>query len=114
VAETLREELEELIVHELTDPRIRVTAVAEVLMSTDARRARVRLMLEGGAREQAETLAALEHAKGYIRREIASRIDLFRTPDLQFESALPADMGDRMASLLKRVRRGRPRPESEA
>jgi ribosome-binding factor A len=39
VAEALREELEELITGELTDPRIEVTSVIEVLVAPDARTA---------------------------------------------------------------------------
>ena len=71
VSEALREELEELIVYELADPRIQVEGVAEVLISGDAKRAHVRLLLLGDAAAQAETIEALEHACSYIRRQIA-------------------------------------------
>ena len=111
VSEAIREELEELIAYELTDPRIQACGVAEVLISPDARSARARLVLTGEPAEQRNTLEALNHARGYIKRELAQRLDMFRMPELQFEAALPAEMGGRVASLLKRVKRGRPRPE---
>lgn len=111
VSEALREELEELIVYELTDPRIQVSGVAEVLMSPDARRAHVRLVLTGEAEDHAQTLEALENARGFLRRELSQRLDLFRLPDLHFEAAMPAALTPRAAHLLKRVRRGRPRDE---
>jgi ribosome-binding factor A len=114
VSQALREELEELIVYELTDPRIQVAGIAEVLMSPDARRARIRLILQGDEAAQKASLEALDHAKGYVRREIASRLDLFRVPDLEFEAAMSAGLSPRMPHLLRRVRRGRPRPDSEA
>jgi ribosome-binding factor A len=111
VAEALREELEELIIGELTDPRIEVSEVVEVLVSPDARRARVRLRLPGDAASQRDTLAALSGARGFLKRELAQRLDMFRLPELQFEAAIPAAMSPRVDSLLKRVRRGRPRTE---
>lgn len=110
VAETLREELEELITCELSDPRIDVTGVAEVLVAPDARVARVRLVLSGDPESQKHTLEALERARGFLKRELALRLDMFRLPELQFESAIPATMAPRLDSLLKRVKRGRPRP----
>jgi ribosome-binding factor A len=111
VSEAIREELEELIAYELSDPRIQASGVAEVLISPDARSARARLILTGDAAEQRDTLEALNHARGYIKRELAQRLDIFRMPELQFEAALPAEMGGRVPSLLKRVKRGRPRSE---
>ena len=111
VSEAIREEIEELIAYELTDPRIQASGVAEVLISPDARNARVRLILTGGTAEQRETIEALNHARGYIKRELAQRLDIFRMPELQFEAALSAELDGRVQSLLKRVKRGRPRPE---
>jgi ribosome-binding factor A len=114
VSETLREELEELIAYELSDPRIQVSGVAEVLISPDARTARARLILTGDASEQHATLEALNRARAYIRRQLAGRIDLFRLPELHFEAAIPAELAPRVSRLLKRVRRGRPRPDTAA
>ena len=111
ISETLREELEELICWELSDPRIECAGVAEVLISPDGRSSRARLILPGGSESQSATLAALEHAKGFIRRELAQRVDMFRLPDIRFEAAIGADLGPRVQHLLKRVRRGRPRGE---
>jgi len=110
VSGAIREELEELIAYELSDPRIQVSGVAEVLISPDARTARVRLILAGDAAEQKQSLQALNGARSYIRSELASRLDIFRLPELHFEAAIPAEMSARVTHLLKRVRRGRPRP----
>lgn len=112
LSEAIREEVEELIAYELDDPRIQTSGVAEVLISPDARKARVRLILTGEPAEQLETLEALNHARAYIRRELTQRLDVFRLPDLSFEAAIPAELGGRVSSLLKRVRRGRPRSEA--
>lgn len=112
VAETLREELEELIGYELTDPRVQANVgVSEVLLSPDGRRARVRLVLAGSPEEQSATLEAVEHARGFLRRELAQRIDIFRVPELRFEAAVSAGLGARLQHLMKRVKKGRPRTD---
>jgi ribosome-binding factor A len=111
LSEALRVELEELIGYELTDPRIDVAGVAEVLLTPDGKHARVRLNLNGDRAWQEQTLEALDHAKGYIRKELAHRLDVFRLPDIRFEAALSAELPERVEQILKRVRRGRPRDE---
>ena len=111
VAEHLREELEEMIGYELSDPRVGTATVAEVLVSPDFRHAHVRLVLQGAAREQADTLAAVNHAKQFLRHELTERLHLFRTPELHFEAALPGELGAKATQILKRIRRGRPKPE---
>jgi ribosome-binding factor A len=109
VAETMREELEELLTYELSDPRIDVSGVAEVLISPDAKNAHVRLLLQGDEVRQNETLAAINGARGHIKRLLASRLDLFRMPELHFEPAVSVGLADRFEHILKRVRKGRPR-----
>jgi ribosome-binding factor A len=111
VSESIREELDELIGYEMSDPRVGPVTVAEVLVSPDFRRAHVRLMLTGTAAEQNTTIEALNHAKQFLRRSLAERLQLFHTPDLHFEAALPADLGAKVPQILKRIRRGRPRTE---
>ena len=112
LSEALREELDELITYELSDPRIQTAGVAEVAVSPDARHARVRVLMSGDAASQKECLDALNGAKSYIRRELAQRIDLFRIPELHFEAAVSAELGGRLEQLLKRVRRGRPKEDT--
>ncbi|HYP09298.1 MAG TPA: 30S ribosome-binding factor RbfA [Bryobacteraceae bacterium] len=109
LSEALRSELEEILQYELTDPRIDVANVAEVLISPDGKHARVRLNLNGDRAWQEQTLEALDHAKTYIKRELTHRLDIFRLPEIRFEAALSADMPGRVDSILRRVRRGRPR-----
>ena len=111
VAESLREELEELIGYELSDPRVGSTTVAEVLVSPDFRHAHVRLLLIGTPEEQVATLAVLNHAKQFLRHQITERLQLFRTPELHFEAALPGALAAKATHILKRIRRGRPKPE---
>lgn len=111
VSESIREELEELIGFEMSDPRVSSSTVTEVLLSPDFRRAHVRLAIEGSAEVQNATIEALVHAKQFLRHQLTERLHLFRTPDLHFEADLPAALGAKRPQILKRIKRGRPRPE---
>lgn len=97
----------------MSDPRVGTVTVAEVHLSPDFRHAHVSLALEGSAAEQAATLDALNHAKQFLRHQLAERLQFFRTPDLHFEAALAADLGAKAPQILKRIKRGRPRDEKK-
>ena len=109
VTESIREELDELICYELTDPRIGGATVTEVHVSPDYRRAHVRLSLQGDPEQQQATLEGLEHAKTFLRNQLAERLQLFKTPELHFDADMSAQIGARAPQLLKRIRRGRPK-----
>jgi ribosome-binding factor A len=114
VSESIREELEEIISYELSDPRVGTATISEVHISPDFRRALISLVLTGTPAEQADTLDALNHAKQFLRHQLAERLQLFHTPDLRFEAALAADLSSKAAQILKRIRRGRPRDEKKS
>lgn len=97
----------------MSDPRVGDATVTEVLLSQDYRKAVVRLSLMGTAQEQADTVAALNHAKSFLKHELAERLQLFKTPDLHFEPALAADLAAKATKILKRIERGRPRTDPE-
>ena len=109
VAEALREELIELIGFQLEDPRLDGVQVVEVHLSPDMRVASVALDIPGDATRQKLALEAVQHAKSFIKRELSSRIELFRMPELRFESNLEPGMNSRMDYLMRKIRKGRPR-----
>jgi ribosome-binding factor A len=113
VSEALREEIGEMIAYELSDPRIGDAIVTEVLVSPDRKHAQVRLRMSDKADEQKETIHALEGARGFLRRQLAERLNMFRVPELHFEADVSSVVTGKMEHLLKRIRRGRPRDEEQ-
>ena len=107
VAEAVREELSEIIGFETDDPRLLTVDVTEVHVSPDGRHASIRVALRGDEREQRESLAALEHAQGYLRHELAARLSLRRVPELHFERDKNPDVDNRIEFLLKRAKKTR-------
>ncbi len=108
ISAALHEELAELIGFELHDPRIGSATVTEVQVSPDKKHAIVRVGISQDS-DAAQTLAALEHATTFLRRELALRLELFRVPELHFEADTSTALGGRMDHLLKRIHKGRPR-----
>ena len=109
LTESLRVELEEILNYELDNPHLTPLAVTEVLLTPDLKKAHVRLAVQGTAEEQAGCLEAIENSKGYIRHILAERLDIFRLPDLRFDSDLPLGLRSKADGLLRRIRKGRPR-----
>jgi ribosome-binding factor A len=110
VSESIREELEELIAYELSDPRIGRVAVSAAHVSPDYRHAHILLALGGTPQEQEASLAAIEHAKQFLKHQLADRLQLFKTPELHFEAALPTSLAAKAPQVLRRMRRGRAKP----
>jgi ribosome-binding factor A len=114
VSETLREELAELISYELDDPRVSSVDVTDVQVAPDMKRAIVRVAVAGGKQEQESAIEALVHARGFLRRQIAERLQLFRTPEFHFEPDAALGPRGRVEQLLKRIHKGRPKDETPA
>jgi ribosome-binding factor A len=108
----MREELSELIRFECSDPRLAGVEVTEVIVSPDMKRADILVSLPPGTAERKEALTALQHAKGFLRSQLAQRIELFQMPDLRFYSDREASGDAPIERLLRRARRGRARPAS--
>jgi ribosome-binding factor A len=114
VSEALREELIELVGYELQDPRLIGVTVTEAHLSPDGRHARVLVALRGPEPERRGALAALEHAKILLRRHLATRLRLFRAPELHFEEDASVGGENRIEQLLKRIHKTAARSRATA
>jgi ribosome-binding factor A len=109
IASAMRDELDEILNYELEDPRIGAIVIEEIILSPDGKKALARLTPEGDARAQNEALQAVNGAARHVRNLLAERLSIYRTPDVSFEAAVAPESAVKAASLMRRVRRGRPR-----
>ena len=107
VSEAVREELAEIIGFEMDDPRLATVNVTNAEVSPDMRVAHVKVAIEGGVEKKA--LEALDHAKGFLKHELAARLNLRRVPDLYFSADTHPDAESRIDFLLRRAKRSRAR-----
>src|SRR5271165_1323510 len=107
VSEAVKEELSELIGFEMDDPRLSAISVTAAEVSPDMRHAHVKVAIESGQEKKA--IAALEHAKNFLRHELAARLNLRRIPDLHFSADSHPDADNRVEFLLRRAKRNKAR-----
>jgi len=114
VAETLREEIGAMIEGELSDPRIGLCYVSEVVLNPGGKSARVYVALDSAtvdiARAEEETVAGLEAAKGYIRYELKERMGVRHVPDLAFFADRSGRFQARIEELMSRSRKRQKAP----
>ena len=114
VAEEIRVELSELFLRELRDPRVRLASVSRVEVSRDLGHARVWVSVLGDAKQQDEAMLGLVQAGGFLRSQLARRLNLRVTPVLKFELDLGAQRLQEMSALLAELRPAEAAPEEKA
>ena len=81
----VKRELSRIINMEIKDPRINpMTSVTEVIVTPDLKFCKAYISVLGDEEASKETLAGLNSACGYIRRELARSINLRNTPEITF------------------------------
>lgn len=81
----VQKELSRIISREIKDPRIHLmTSVTQVTVTPDLKECKAYISVLGDEQAQADTLAGLKSASGYIRRELARSINLRNTPEIMF------------------------------
>ncbi len=117
VAEALREEIGAMIEGELTDPRIAFCYVSEVVLNPGGKSARVYVAVDNSvadiAKAEAQTIAALESAKGHIRYELKERMGVRHVPDLSFLADRSGHFQARIEELLERAGKSSRRAEQQ-
>lgn len=101
VGDLLKEELSDLLLRNIKDPRVGFVTITEVRVSADLRHARVYFVTHDSGEEQRRTLEGLESARGYLRGELGRRLSLRYVPDLSFTVDETLDHSFRIREILK-------------
>ena len=105
-ADTLREEIAQIVGYELEDPRLTMVTVTDVRLSADKRAARVYVTVTGDEAEHKSALAALKRAAPYVRKQLGLSLNLPRTPEIHFVRDRIEEEGERVDQLLNEIERG--------
>jgi ribosome-binding factor A len=109
VGEEIAHEINAMLAGELKDPRLEgMVVVSEVRVQPDMKHARVFINFEGSGKEQTDAIKALEHASGFIRRELIERLQLRRLPELHFALDHSQEYTKRIDQLLKEMKKDKP------
>ncbi|MDY3919564.1 MAG: 30S ribosome-binding factor RbfA [Candidatus Limivivens sp.] len=100
----VQKELSNIIRSEIKDPRINpLTSVVAVEVAPDLKTCKAWISVLGDEQSQADTLAGLRSAEGYIRRELARTVNLRNTPQIRFVLDQSIEYGVHMSKLIDDV-----------
>ncbi|HLE72670.1 MAG TPA: 30S ribosome-binding factor RbfA [Anaerolineales bacterium] len=112
IAKGIQEILSELLLFEVTDPRLRGVFVTDVRVDRELAQAAIFVSALEGAQRAPEILAGLDHASGYLRTQLARRTQLRVFPRLRFEYDPTPESAERIEELIASLHKApEPKPE---
>lgn len=105
VNDLLQEELADLILREVKDPRVSagLLSITEVIVSPDLRHATVYVSHLGTEAERADALQGLAQAAHFLHHELLRRLKMRHVPELSFRFDPSIERGARLARLIDEV-----------
>lgn len=103
LAESLREEITEIVGFELVDPRLLSVTVTDVRVSENMRDAKVYVIVEGDENQIKEALKALQHAATFVRQQVTLNLGLRHAPILNFVRDTVEENAARVGELLQEI-----------
>lgn len=114
INEEIRKELSQILQQDLKDPRIDLmTSIVRTETTRDLKYCKVYVSVLGSEERKQEVKDALKSAGGFIRRELARRINLRVTPELQFVMDDSIEYSIYMSQMLKSVEIPAEEPETD-
>jgi ribosome-binding factor A len=105
IADRIRQDLSEMLIREISDPRLHQIFITDVEVDREMAFADIYVSAVEGAVRSREILAGLEHASGFLRRELASKIELRTFPRLRFHWDPTPENADHIEHLLAEIRK---------
>ena len=105
IADRIRQELSELLIREINDPRLKQIYVTDVKVDKELAYADVYVSAVEGVSRSNEVLEGLESASGFLRRTLASRVELRAFPRLRFHWDMTPENADRIEKRLAELRK---------
>lgn len=100
MGERIRTILSELLLREVSDPRLQNVTVTEVKLDPELVFADIYVNALGDEDRQGEVMQGLKSANGFLRREVGKRVRLRVTPELHFHWDYTLERGERMNQLI--------------
>ena len=106
INEEIRKEVSYILQNLLKDPRIdTLTSVVKVDTTKDLKYCKLFVSVLGDDEKRSQTKVALKSAAGFIRRELAARLNLRNTPEIRFIMDQSIEYGVHMSKLIDDVNR---------
>ena len=103
LAAQIQKEISAIVRSEMNDPRVAFVTVTQVAVSPDFKYAKVYLSVMGDKKKQKLAVMAFKHGRGFLQRELGSRLRLREVPELSFHADQAIDKAFKMNKLYKQV-----------
>ena len=103
IGDRIREELSEMLLMEVSDPRLQGISVTDVEVDRELAYASVYISALEGEQRWQEILDGLEHAQGFLRHELSQRIDLRSFPRLRFRWDPTLERAEKIERLIASI-----------
>jgi ribosome-binding factor A len=103
IEERLREELAKILLMESSDPRLKGLTITEVKVDRELAFAEIYVSTIEGTPRSKEVISALEHAHGFLRSELAHRMELRVFPKLRFHWDPTFEQADKIEKLISTI-----------
>jgi len=102
VGDLLREEIAEIVIHRLKDPRIGFVTITGVDVTDDLKIAKIYVSIFKDE-DKKTTLEILNSAKSFIRSELSKRLRMRSVPSIDFRLDASIEYGNKIDKLLKKI-----------
>jgi len=99
----IREAVGEILSRDVSDERLRSLRVTRVKLSRDGSNATLFFETTGTEEENEDTFEALESAKRFIRKKLASRVTMRTVPILSFVRDDSGKKGDSVLNIIREL-----------
>ena len=110
VGDQMKQEIADILMRKIKDPRIGFVTVTDVDLSDDLRNAKVFVSIYGGDKE--ETFKGLNSAAAFIRSELGRRMTMRIVPEILFRFDDTVEKGAHIMELLHEIEK-KQEPETE-
>jgi ribosome-binding factor A len=100
VGELIQAEIAALMLKELKDPRLKMSTISHVDVSSDLRHAKLYISHLGSEAEREAAIEGFQCAAGFIRRQLGKRLKLRYVPQLTFQLDTAIAYGVKVSHIL--------------
>ena len=104
VAETIHQEISNLLIKGLKDPRIGFVTITSVDVTSDLRQAKVYFTLMGSQDDRQQNQSGLDSSASYVRQQLGKVLRLRYIPEIHFIYDASVDYGQHIEKLLSEVK----------
>lgn len=104
IADRIRHELADLLIREIQDPRLHQIFITDVKVDRELAYADIYVSALEGVERSKDVLSGLESASGFLRRTLASKVELRAFPRLRFHWDVTPENADHIEKLLAGLR----------